>query len=436
MIPTERFVTLLVLGALMIGFSGWLRPLVLVGSVTASLAVVLLIADWLRLIRAVRLEITRTCEDKLSLGAPNPVDIRLRNSSYSRLTGTLRDEYPEGFEADGGVMPLDLPPRSETELRYHVTPTRRGDHDFGDLYVRLRGPLGMAARQTRYRFARRVKVYPNLLELRRYEVALRRARALQPGQKVVRVYGRGTEFESLRDYVPDDEFRAIDWKATARSGRLTTRQYQQEKSQNVLIVLDCGRVMGPVIDGLTRLDHSVSAGMMLAHVALLRGDKVGLMAFGEDIISYVPPRGGASQMANLLTLTYSLQDAEGDSNYHRAIPYLTSRWTRRSLVVVFTDLVDPRSSRPLISQIASLAKKHLCLCVAMTDPAVEAAGRGPFTEPEDAYRAASARQAIRARKLAAAQLVRLGVSVLDVAPADFTPALVERYLDIKGRALL
>ena len=251
-----------------------------------------------------------------------------------------------------------------------MTPPNRGDHEFGDIYARFFGPLRMLVRQVKYPSRASVKVYPNLLDIRQYEIKMRREHAVQPGQKLVKIRGRGTEFESLRDYVRDDEFRSVDWKASARRGKLVSRQYQEEKSQNVLIVLDCGRIMGPMIEGLSRLDHAVNAAMMLAYAAARKGDKAGLMAFGEEILTYSPPRGGKAQTLNLLRLAYNLSDAAGDSAYQRAIPYLSRRWTRRSLVVFFTDFVDPEASRPLISQISGLAKKHLVMCVAMADPAV------------------------------------------------------------------
>jgi uncharacterized protein (DUF58 family) len=281
-----------------------------------------------------------------------------------------------------------------------------------------------------------VKVYPNILDLRRYEIGLRKERIVQPGQRVTRIHGRGTDFESLRDYVPDDEFRVVDWKASARKGKLVSRQYQEERSQNVMLLLDCGRSMGPVIDGLSRLDWGVNAAMMLAHVAAIKGDKVGLMAFGDEVIAYTPPKAGKSQTLNLLGLTYNLQSASGDSNYYRAFPFFTRKWTRRSLVVVFTELVDPEASKPLISQIATLARKHLCMVVTMSDPAVAQAARSAGERPEDVYRTAAAKQVIQARKTAAAQLARMGAIVLDVPPGQFTPAVVNQYLRVKSAARL
>lgn len=435
-IPTDRLVLILVIAALMIGFSGWFSLLMPAGTALVIFAVILAIADGARLLRVGKPEITRTVDDKLSLGAENMIGIRVRNSSFSRLAGALRDEYPEGFAARGNVMETNLAPRSETDLSYHVTPPHRGDFEFGDIYLRLRGPMGLLVRQIKYQMPKPVKVYPNILDLRRYEIGLRRERAVQPGQRVMRVHGRGTDFESLREYLPDDEFRAIDWKASARKSKLIARQYQQEKSQNVMILLDCGRVMGPVLEGLSRLDWSINAAMMLAHVAAIKGDKVGMMAFGEEIQTYAPPRSGRSQTLNLLSLAYNLSSASGDSNYYRAFPFLARKWTRRSLVVVFTELVDPEASKPLISQITSLTRKHLVMVVAMADPATFAALNHEPDRPEDAFRAAAARQVIQARKLAAAQLTRAGAIVVDVPPSRFTPAVVNQYLTVKSTARL
>ncbi len=176
--------------------------------------------------------------------------------------------------------------------------------------------------------------------------------------------------------------------------------------------------------------------MMLAHVAAMKGDKVGLMAFGEEIHAYTPPKSGKSQTLNLLRMTYNLQSASGDSNYFRAFPFFSRKWTRRSLAVVFTELDDPEASKPLISQIGSLTKKHLVMVVAMSDPKLVKASKREPVNREDVFEAAVAKQVIQFRKQAAAQLARAGAIVLDVPPNMFTPAVVNQYLRIKSAARL
>ncbi|MCX8053066.1 MAG: DUF58 domain-containing protein [Armatimonadetes bacterium] len=461
MILTERFVFGLVVAAVLIGVSTRLALLAEAGVVLISLDIALAFLDWRRLVR-VRIDVTRVCDDKLSLGADNLIRMTIRNPGRTRVVGKLRDEYPEGFECDSNVFSLDIPPRSETSLTYHVTPVKRGDFEFGDVYIRLKGPLGLVIRQIRFPAKRTVKVYPNLIDIRRFELGLRHRIPLQPGRRMVRIRGRGTDFESLRDYMPDDEFRSLDWKATARRGKLTTRQYQEEKSQNVLIVLDAGRVMGsvlplhplpqrrdheetrksPLLVGmprtthLTRLDLSINAAVLLTHVAAQKGDRVGLIAFAEDVISYLPPKPGKSQVLNLLRLTYNLKEASGDSNYARATAFLARKWSRRSLIVFFTDLADPESSKPLIAQIEGLAKRHLCVVATISDPAVLNAARGPFETVDDVFLAVAARQVLHARRLAKAQLVRSGVTVLDLPPNELTSSLVNEYLNLKAQGLL
>ncbi|MGC8861273.1 MAG: DUF58 domain-containing protein [Armatimonadota bacterium] len=440
-----RFACVLVAAAVLVGLSGRLAPLAGVGMVTIGFGVVLVILDWRRL-AGQRLEVTRSCDEKLSLGARNVVRLSVHNPNHTRISGRIRDEYPEGFRVDRNELPLDLPPRSGQDLTYRVIPAGRGDYEFGDIYVRVDGPFGFVTRQIRFPARSKVKVYPNLLDIRRYEIGARRERPLGPGHRRIRIRGRGTDFESLRDYVPDDEFRSIDWKATARRGKLTTRQYQEERSQNVVIALDCGRVMGSVVPvrvgesgeaiDLTRLDHCINAAVMLGHVVARKGDRVALMAFAEDVLAYLPPKAGRSQVLNVLRLTYNLKEASGDSDYGRAARFMVRKWSRRSLIVLFTDLVDPDSSKALITQIAGLARKHLCLIVAMSDPEVLAAARGPFESPEQAFRAAAARQVLYARRQAAASITRHGAIVLDL-PADrLTASVVEQYLDIKALGLL
>jgi len=283
--------------------------------------------------------------------------------------------------------------------------------------------------------AHAVKVYPNLLEMRRYEAGLKRQRA-EAAQNAQRRYGRGTEFESLRDYVPDDEFRAIDWKATARTGKLTSRQYQQERSQNVIIALDCGRIMGPVVDGLTKLDHCINAAAMLSHVATMNGDRVGVVAFSNEVDCFVPPKPGKAQVNKLLSVTYDLRDAEGDSDYAKAFSYLSRRWTRRSLIVLFSDVLDPESSKPLTAQMSAVARKHLCILATPADESITQAAYQEAARPNKAFEAAAARQVLHSRRVVKADLGRVGIDVLDTPPKDFTTAVVARYFDIKRRSRL
>ncbi len=436
MLFTVQFVILAGFGAALIGASGYFPSLMAVGVFIVALSVVMAGMDvaWLRAVPVP--ETRRHTEDKLSLGVPNRVRLDVRNLHSADLRVLIRDEYPEGFQCDNSQFEVAMAARSERELVYDVVPRRRGDFSFGDTYIRIVGRFGLAVRQVRVQSAESVSVYPNLQEIRRHEMAAVASRLARPGLHRMRIRGRGTEFESLRDYMPDDDIRAVDWKASAKRGKLVTRLYQEDKSQNIIMLLDCGRIMGPVVDGLTRLDHAINAAAMLAHVASLSGDRVGLLAFGDRVLSYLPPRGGRSQTLAILKMTYNLKDAEGDSNYAHALGYLARRWTRRSLIVLFTDVVEPEASRPVITHLVGLSRKHLCLCVTMRDPEVERAATAPPESGEDAFDMAAATQVLEARRRAAAQLEAAGVNVLDVCTDELTPAVVDEYLRIKSLARL
>ena len=187
-------------------------------------------------------------------------------------------------------------PDSRHAAAYHLRPTQRGDYEFGDIYLRVRGRLGMVHRLVRVPAARQVKVYPNMRETARFDLLARRGRLQQAGIRKARLQGAGREFESLREYQPDDELRRIDWKATARRGELISRQYEVERSQNVMLVLDVGRTMLAEVDGIQKLDYAINAALMLAYVATQSDDKVGLLVFADTVQTYLAaqerPRAG------------------------------------------------------------------------------------------------------------------------------------------------
>ena len=407
-----------------------------IGLIYLSAVLVAGLADRLAAPDGRAIEIERLCEEKLSLGTENAIRLRVRNRTRSPVRITIRDEPPYLFGINGNVAKISLGPRAERELVYHVTPHVRGDFDFGDIFVRVEGPLGLAVRQHQIASAQLVKVYPNLLDIRKYDLLLRRGRALEAGMRRIRLYGRGTEFESLRDYVPDDEFRQIDWKASARRGRLTSRQYQVERSQNVVILLDAGRTMCVRIEDMTKLDYAINAALMLAYVAASGDDKVGLLTFSQRVDCFLPPAKGRAQALAIMQALYNVPLTTEEADYAGAFLYLSRRWRKRSLVVVFTDLLDPESSRQVILNLQALASTHLCMCIAVSDSNVLAAARAVPEQPSQVYEKAAAVEVLHEREQATRALERAGVIVVDSEPGALSPAVVNQYLQIKARVRL
>jgi uncharacterized protein (DUF58 family) len=291
-------------------------------------------------------------------------------------------------------------------------------------------------RQARYPLAADVRVYPNLLELKKYDLLARKGMLHELGLRVSRVRGTGGEFERLRDYTADDEFRRINWKATARRGKPITAEYETERSQHVICAIDCGRLMAPPVGELMRLDYAVNTALMLSYVAGLRGDHVGLLAFADDVRAFVAPRRGKPQFQAILETLYNLQPEPVEADHGVALGYLARRQRRRALIVLFTDLATPEAAGPLVTHLTRLARHHLPLCVTVSDPFLTGAAGQPVRDSEGLYRRAVAEGLLDERRTLLDRLQRSGVLTIDV-PADrLSAGVVNTYLRLKAQGRL
>ncbi len=412
-----------------------------------SLAGVVLL-DYLVSPRPRALSVTRELEDRLSLGAPNTVALRLRNRARVGLHLHLRDEAPDDFrlvtlsgvalgpEVRTPILSVEVPPFGEVVTTYEVMPVRSGAYTFGNLTVRYPTPLGLLLRQHTFALARTIKVYPNLRDVRRYDLALRRGQLREVGLRRTRQLGPGTEFERLRDYHPDDDYRRINWPATARRHRPITVDYGTERSQNVLLMLDIGRLMSISVGPLTRLDHAVNACLLTAYVCLRRGDNVGLLAFADRVALYLAPRGGKAQFQAMLEALYNVAAQPMESDYRVAFAYAEQRQRRRGLVVSFTEVVDADASRTLVAMLQRMAARHVAVCATLRDPVLdEMLAMQPTGLPE-VYRRAVALTLLERRRATLETLHAHGVIPIDVSAERLTPEVINTYLDLKARGRL
>jgi uncharacterized protein (DUF58 family) len=394
------------------------------------------LVEYLLLPAPASFEISRQVEQQLSLGAENSVRITVRNPHAWPWRVTVHDEPPDGVPNDFADTTFEVKPAQRSVVTYHISPRSRGDIQFGDVWLRVTGKLGLLSRLHRFPSAVEVKVYPNLIEAAKFTLMARRGRLQQVGIRAARLVGSGSEFESLREYQRDDEYRRIDWKATARRGKLISRQYEVERSQNVVLVLDVGRTMMAEIDGIAKMDYAVNAALLLAYVATLTDDKVGLLVFADAVQTWIPPAKGRGQVYRILDALYNAEARRAEPDYRGAFAFLKSRWRRRSLMVCFTDLWDPDSSRQTMLELSSLQPRHLVACVTLMDTKVLRRAEAPLRTPEDMYEQGVALQVLDDRSRATTELQRRGVLVVD-SPADkLSAALVNRYLEVKERMLL
>jgi uncharacterized protein (DUF58 family) len=298
--------------------------------------------------------------------------------------------------------------------------------------VRYPSLLGLWLRQIEAGSRLPVRVYPDLVQLRRYELMARENRAADLA-RATRRKGGETEFARLRDYSPDDEYRSIDWKATARRHKLTAREYQLESNQELVFMLDAGRMMSAEVQGLTQFDHALNAALMLGHVAARTGDRVGLLAFGRGLEAYVPPGRGQKAAGRLIQAAYDLHPQLVESDYESAFRTLSVRQQKRALVVLFTQVVDDAVAQLLVLGCRALSRRHLPLVVLFRDLDVDGLLRPVRDDRNELYVRAAAAELARWRASFIRDLRHGGALVLDVGPRELTVKLIERYFEIKAR---
>jgi uncharacterized protein (DUF58 family) len=435
-IPTRRLLFLLLLGALVVAGASFAQPLTWVAVLYFVALLGLVIADYVISTKPEQISVTRINEPKLSLGVPNLVALQLDNQSPRPVQFKLRDEFPFQFRVDTEMHASRIPALGEAELRYHVTPVSRGDFQWGDTNVRYQSTLGTFIRQVRYPTAADVRVYPNVLDVRKYDLLARKGLLTELGLRNAKVFGSGTEFERLRDYTPDDEFKRINWQATARRNKPIAIEYETERSQHVICVLDTGRLMRPPLGDIQKLDYAVNAALLTSYVASLRGDQIGMLTFADEVGVYLAPRKGRGQFYTMLELLYNIESQPVESDYARALGYLSLKNKRRSLVVVFSDLVTLDAAQPLIAYMGRLAKTHLPLLVTMNDPNITRIAVSAPNSSGDVYQRAVAEQMLDERRVIQDTLSRAGVLTLDVPADKLSIAVINKYLELKTRGTL
>ncbi|HVS35339.1 MAG TPA: DUF58 domain-containing protein [Gemmataceae bacterium] len=378
-----------------------------------------------------RLAVRRERPARLSLGVDNEIVLVLDNQSRLRLSLLVRDEVPPGFRAAPDTQSTIVPALGQSRLPYRLLPTQRGNFSFGDVSVRCRGPLGLALFDYRLPAGEAVQVYPNLLEVRRYEALVRTTLVRAGGYRAKRLPGAGREFSHYRDYTPDDDYRQVSWKATARRHKPITAVFEAEHSQDVIFCLDIGRMMAARVGTLTKLDHAINALLMLTHVSQTFQDNLGLLIFSHSVHLYLPPAKGRSQHAKFLQALYSIKPEYCYVNYREAFNALIGRHPKRALTMVFTDLLDATASKEYLEAAALLRRFHLPLTLAVADVPLQKLAAEQPRNAEHLYNVLTARDLLAGRAEMLRSLERQGVLVLDTAPERLTIDAVNRYLSLK-----
>ncbi|MGH8791600.1 MAG: DUF58 domain-containing protein [Stackebrandtia sp.] len=382
----------------------------------------------------------RTGDSVTRLGGTVTVTLHVRNSGDKPINGTVRDAWPPSAGAHGQEYRLNLPPRGTARLPTTLTPTRRGDRHAATVSIRSYGPLGFAYRQTTRSAARRitppwrVRVLPPFNARKHLSEKLTKLRLVE-GAVAVRGRGQGTEFDSLREYVPGDDVRSIDWRSSARRQTIVVKTWRPERDRRVLSVIDTGRTSAARVGDEPRLDAQIEAALLLSAVASHAGDRVDALAVDTEVRASVEGGSQKTLMTRLLRALAPVEPALVETDFGLAVSEVLRRESKRALVVLFTTLEPGPITESLLPILPQLSPRHRCIVAAVTDPEAEKLRRGRES-PLDVYRAAAAEQARLERRKVAAALARHDVDVIEAPVERFAPAVVDAYLMLKSTGRL
>ena len=388
-------------------------------------------------------EASRRAPEVASLGAFREAVVEVANPAPRAVRVMLTDDIDARFERLGprrgdedwnaGVR-LTVPAGGSVSRSYRIRPRARGFLELGDLHLRALGPLGLAWTRVTVPASDVVRVQPGIRDfLRNRKHSLRRP-LHEMGPRRTRMRAEGTEFESLREYVKGDDPRTIDWKASARHRHFVVRNHQAERGQHVVLALDAGRHMRETILDRERADIALAACMLLASRAQAYGDRLGVIVFDERIRHLSAPRRvDLSRLAETLT---GVETRRVEPNYPLAMATLGRTFSKRSLVVLFSDVIDETVSRALVRSLGRVARAHLPLAVTIGNPGLEEAASRVVRTDADAFRRAAAAELVQARALALRAMRRSGILVVDVPPSRTLAATLDKYIEVKERGLL
>jgi len=362
--------------------------------------------------------------------------LRARRRRGRRLRVALADDLAPSLRASSRRVRVVVPASGQSSARATLRPSRRGRFVLSEIVVRVSGPLGLVDRQGRRQVPAVIRVYPPFKSRKEAELRIDRARILEIGLRSAAGRGGGTEFDSLRDYSVDDEFRRIDWSATARSGHTIVRTYRAERNQTVLLLLDSGRTMAGRIADVPRLDHAMDAVMMLTAVATRLGDRAGLVAFDSRVRAVVPPGHSHDQLSRVTEAMYAIEPELAESDYRGAFAETLVRFRRRALLVLLTELADQALTETLLPALPLVARTHLLVVASVADPDVAAWAEAVPTDAGSAFRKAAAVASRTERARTVARLRGMGATVVDAEPGRLGPLLADAYLKVKATGRL
>lgn len=428
----------LVIGFLTVAFvfAHFYPALLAATRITFLIFVVIFLLDVLLLYRLREgIAAERECPDRLSNGDENPITIDLVNQYAFPVTAQVIDELPLQFQARDNTRTLVLPAGGQEVLSYTLRPTERGTYNFGHVNVLTSTPLQLVQRRYQLATPRAVPVYPSFLQMRGFELMAASNRLHEVGVKRIRRIGQASAFERIKEYVVGDDPRTVNWRATARRGELMVNQYQDERAQPVYCLLDAGRVMELPFEGMTLLDYSINASLVISNVALKKQDKVGLMAFSDQIHDVLPASAGVRQLGNIMDRLYALQTNFLATDYERLYSTVRTQARHRSLMLLFTNFASMAALKRQLPYLKALARNHLLVVIFFENTELTALASIPPAHTEAVYTRTIAAQFMLQKQQIVKELQKHRIQSVLTRPENLSVDTLNKYLELKARGL-
>ncbi|MCE9540362.1 MAG: DUF58 domain-containing protein [Bacteroidetes bacterium] len=378
----------------------------------------------------------RNTLDKLSNGDDNLIQIVLENRYLFPARLTVIDEIPFQFQARDIEFTLTIESGGNKTVEYIVHPVKRGEYSFGALNIFVKSPIGFI--QKRYRFSqdKMVPVYPSFLQMRKYELLAISNNLTNSGIKKIRKTGSNAEFDQIKEYVYGDDYRTINWKATARKNKLMINQFQDEKSQQVYSVIDMGRVMKMPFEGLSLLDYAINSSLVISNIAMLKQDKAGVIAFSHKVQSILLAERRSAQLQKILELLYNQKTGYLESDFEKLYINIKTKVNQRSLLLLYTNFESLSGLQRQLKYLRKLAKDHLLVVIFFENTELQAFMDKPAVTTEEVYNKTIAEKFIYEKKLIVKELEKYGIHCILTDPKELSINTINKYLELKARGLI
>lgn len=410
---------------------------IIIPKVMLMLLAALLLTELLLLYRVKKGLIgSRITPEKLSNGDENTLKIQLDNFYPFAAQLEVIDEIPHQFQKRDVQFNVTLQSRESKAISYTLRPVKRGEYSFGAVNVFVRSPLQLLRRRFRFSNDAVVPVYPSYIQMRRYELLAISNRLTETGIKKIRRIGHNMEFELIKEYVPGDDFRTINWKATARRRHLMVNQYQDERSQQVYSLIDKGRVMQMPFAGMSLLDYAINASLVISNIAIKKSDKAGLITFQDNINSTLPASKRNNQMAQILEVLYNQKTGYRESDFSALYSHVRKKITQRSLLLLFTNFESMYSMQRQLPFLKNMAKQHVLVVIFFENTELSDLLTKPATDLKSIYYKAIGEKFAYDKKLIVRELQRHGIQTILTAPEHLTVNTINKYLELKSRGMI